>query len=53
METPSPVPNDSGAELAADDDIEIVKVNQGETFFLSPIESVAESLKWSKVELAL
>ena len=35
METPSPVPNDSGAELAADDDIEIVKVNQGETFFLN------------------
>ena len=35
METPSPVPNDSGAELAADDDIEIVKVNQGETFSLN------------------
>ena len=33
METPSPVPNDSGAELAADDDIEIVKVNQGEVSY--------------------
>jgi hypothetical protein len=29
METPSPVPNDSGADLAGDDEVEIQQVNKG------------------------
>ncbi len=35
METPSPGPNESGAELAGEEEIEIVQVNQGELNFLS------------------
>ncbi len=38
METPSPGPNESGAELAGEEEIEIVQVNQGELNFLSSVK---------------
>ena len=32
METPSPAPNDSGADLAEDDEVEILQIKKGQCF---------------------
>jgi hypothetical protein len=45
METPSPGPNESGAELAGEEEIEIVQVNQGELNFLFSVKlEIAKSV---------